>query len=188
MNATEEAGRNVYNENQKHRYLEYRKKTNDDIAPILLSIFRKTSKLEETYNKDIYDFSREQCEDLFYYLGLGTYSSIAFVYYSLCDYTDWCLSQGLVKDGMNHIRDIDYKNIGKYINRRITDSKIVTREDVLHYMTLLNNPRDSLFLLSCFEFGVGREYKDFLNMELKDIDEENHILHLLTRDVKIGFQ
>ena len=186
MCATEEAVKEIYNENQKNRYLEYRKKQNDDIIPILLSVFRKINTLEETYEKDMCNFTREQCEDLMYYLGLGTFSSIAFVYYSLCDYVDWCMFQGLVRDGMNHMRDIDYREIGKYINKRITDSKIVTREDVLHFTTLLNNPRDALFLLSCFEFGVGREYKDFLNMELKDIDEENHILHLLTRDVKIS--
>ena len=176
----------LYNSEQKKRYLEYRGKKSDDVPPLIKSIFHKTFGLESVYKKDVCDFNREQVEDLMFYLGLGTYSSIAFVYYTLIDYVDWCFGNGLIKDGMNHFRDIEYKDISKFINKRISDSKIISREDLLNHMWKLENPRDQIFLLSCFEFGVGKEYRDFLNMEMGDVDEENNILHLTTRNVKVS--
>lgn len=176
----------LYNRERKERYLKNREKTSADVPQIIKSLFHKTYGLENVYGKDVCDFNTEQVDDLMYYVGLGTYSSISFLYYCMIDYVDWCISEGLVKDGMNHFRDIDFNSLQKYINKKITDSKILTREQLLSQIELLNNPRDKVFLLSCFEFGVGREYVDFLEMEMKDIDRENHILHLKTRNVEIS--
>lgn len=176
----------LYNPDQKDRYLEYREKSSEDVPQMIRSIFHKTYGLEEIYKKDVADFNRESVDDLMFYLGLGTYASIAFFYYCLIDYVDWCIANGLVKDGMNHFRDIEYNSLSKYINKKITEAKILSRDDLLEQIDLLDNPRDRVFLLSCFEFGVGREYSDFLNMEMKDVDKANHILHLKNRDVEIS--
>lgn len=176
----------IYNEKQKERYLDYRKQTSDEVIPLLRSVFKKTGSLEELYHKDISLFNREQIEDLLYYLGLGTVASLAFVYYSLIDYVDWCLVNGLVFDGINHLREIEYANLGNYINKKLSSTKIFSRDEILRQIGYLNNPRDQVFLLSCFEFGVGTGYHDFLNMEMRDVDRENHILHLVSRDVKVS--
>ena len=176
----------MYNKQQKERYLLFREKKSTDVIPLIKSIFKKIGGIEKIYEKDVGDFNREQIEDLLYYLGLGTVSSIAFVYYCLTDYVDWCISEGLIKDGMNHLRDIEYNSLGNYINKNIASSKLLTREDVLNQLLVLNNPRDKLFLLSAFEFGVGAGYEDFLDMEMGDVEKENHILHLKTRNVIVS--
>lgn len=172
----------MYNEKQKDRYLQYK---NDEYSRLLESVFSRSDDLECLYGKDICNFGYEEVQDLMHFLNLGTYQAVCFFFYSYSNYVDWCLSEGLVKDNINHFRDIGFDVLPSFINKKLLEERTWDRQKVLNFTTQLENARDRLFLLSCFEFGVGRGYEDFLNIEMGDVDEEKLVLQLKTRNVKV---
>ena len=65
---------------------------------------------------DVYNFTRNQVEDLLYYVGAGTYYTASLYYYGYSQYVAWALTQGLVRDGQNHFNEIEYSTLPIYIN------------------------------------------------------------------------
>ena len=176
----------MYNEEQKDRYIKFKESTSAGSAHILRCIFNKSEKLEEINGNDVYNFTRSQVEDLLYYVGAGTYYTVSLYYYGYSQYVGWALTQGLVRDGQNHFNEIEYSTLPIYINKNIQKSVIITRDELFNIIMPLENPRDKLFMVSCFEFGVGEAYKDFLNMKWSDVDENNLTLQLQERRVKVS--
>lgn len=178
----------LYNEEQKERYLS---EVKDNYAPDVIvnirSLFNRVSEFEETLEKDVCNFSREEISNMY---SLLMYSS-KYVYSSvnsrLRAYVEWCLSQMLVNDGCNHFQEFSLDDFDKYINKRILANKYMDRETYEHILDGIPNPRDKFLIMCLYEFGKSQNFEDIFGMKIEDIDQEKGVIHLRSgRTVKVS--
>jgi hypothetical protein len=66
------------------------------------------------------------------------------------------------------------------------DRKIVDRKTVLKWTYELPNPKDQFILLSLFEYGKSKDFKDIVYASNADVDTKNKTLKLSDRTVSIS--
>lgn len=174
----------MFNPKRKTRYINW--KTNNTIVPdgSLERLFKKTESYERKNGKDVCNFVESEIVEFYKMLNTRSIGTITNLNSQLAQYTDWCLSQGLVADGQNHFRIIKRKDFEKCLNVAAIKKLIITREDLLKSIRPLVNPRDKFLILYFFEVGT-RNAKD--ELPVLTIDKiEGNVLHLLDRDVTIS--
>ena len=174
----------MYNKAQKARYLQdIEGKYAEDYILNLKSLFNKTEKFEEMFEKDVSLFSREDISNMY---SIFKYSS-AYTYSNtnsrLSAYCSWCNEQMLVPDGCNHFMEINFSDFAKYINMRLEKKKYISREELLEIVKNIENPRDSFLLMCLFEFGKSENYMDIYRMKIDDIDTQSKTVKLYSGKV-----
>lgn len=177
----------MYNESAKRSFINH-KDENVIIPPnVLENLFKKTEYFEEKYQKDVSCFTKMEAHTLMKYLGGFKVEHVKIHHSYLSQYTNWCLKKGLVPDGQNHFDEIKPGTFKDYVNKRVANSRIVTREEILDWTTKVRNPRDAFIILALFEYGnAANAYKDIWNVKLSDID--GNIIHLNGREAYISDQ
>lgn len=171
----------MYNFKRKIRYIQW--KTNNTIVPQggLERLFKKTENYERRNGKDICNFVEGEIISFYKMINTRSIGTITNLNSQLAQYTDWCLSQGLVTDGQNHFRMVKRKDFEKCLNVAAIQKLIITRKDLLEAIEPLINPRDKFLILYFFEVGT-RKAKDELPFLTSD-KIEGKTLHLKDRDV-----
>ena len=174
----------MYNQERKIRYIEY--KESNTITPLggLKRLFTMITAYEEKNQKDCCDFSESEIISFYKMLGTRSVGTIINHNSRLSLYTDWCLTQGLVKDGQNHYRMLKKTDFDACINSLAIQVIAFDREEWLNQLHGLINPRDQFIMLYLFEVGT-KNMTDYL----KDITIdwfEGNVLHLPDRDVTVS--
>lgn len=174
----------MFNPKRKTRYINW--KLNNTIVPngSLERLFKKTSLYEKKSNKDICNFVESEIVSFYKILNTRSIGTITNLNSQLAQYTDWCLSQGLVADGQNHFRVVKRKDFEKCLNVAAIKKLIITREDLLASIRPLVNPRDKFLILYFFEVGTRNAKEELPVLTINKI--EGNVLHLLDRDVIIS--
>lgn len=163
------------NSDRKQRYMEY-KYSKDVMAPrVLERLFASVEKYETRVNKDCCDFTSKEILTL---LTLNNDRSIAVInnkFSMLCDYAEWCLKEGLIKNGKNHYTEIDTEDLKKCLNKEKLKQSIVTKKEVYEAIEDLPNVRDRFIILAIFELGVKRHFEDIANVKLSDFIGDNKL-------------
>lgn len=174
-----------YNEDFKKRYLLEKARfvmTNNYIDVQ----FRKSSEMEYELDKDISNWTVYEIIEYYKLLNITSYESLMCINGIFSQYTQFCLENSMVKDNQNHFLECTSEVLSGCLNKSILDKKIVTKKTVLNWVDELPNPKDQFVLLSLFEFGKSKDYKDIVNVRTEDLDEKNNKLKLSDRDVNIS--
>ena len=155
----------MYNENIKQRYIEY--KTNLTIIPngYLERLFDKTKQFEIELNKDVCNFTYYEIMNMYKTWNENSYETLQVTNSHLSLYTQWCIEQSLVADAQNHFLEFSKDIFMSCVNNIINDKKIVTREQVLSWFKDLNNVSDRFMFLALFEGIKGEQYKELTNLK-----------------------
>lgn len=174
----------MYNQERKRRYIEYKENNTIVAVNILERLFNAIENYENKNNKDCCDFM--EMEILDFYKMLGTRSVDVIVNHNsrLSLYTDWCLSQGLVRDGQNHYRTLKLENFESCINSLGIHVLRFSRNEWLECISQLINPRDQFLLLYLFEIGTKDMYDHLMNITINWF--HGNVLHLPDREVKVS--
>jgi integrase len=178
----------VFNEEIKKMFMDnYDKSTQVS----LVHIFKKSSELEEMLKKDIYEFNREELDDLFMSFGSRSEVSVASRISVINKYIDFAIEQGFVPSGINLVKNFSgeeyYK---KYISKVAENRMILSKEDIKNLTygssAFCNNAQDAAIIVSLFVGGRGRQEKEFTleelrNLKWEDCNEENNTV-TFTRD------
>jgi hypothetical protein len=151
----------MYNEERKKRYINYKENNTIVAVNILQRLFDAIELFENSNHKDCCDFTETEILDFYKMLGTRSVDVIVNHNSRLSLYTDWCLSQGLVKDGQNHYRTLKLNNFESCINSLGIHVLKFTKEEWLESIQVLINPRDQFLLLYLFEVGTKNMY-DYL--------------------------
>ena len=158
---------------------------NEVLAPrVLERLFEKIDKYEQRVGKDCSEFSSKEALAYFTLNNDRSLSVITNKYSILSDYADWCLNNGLLRDGKNHYLEINMDALKKCVNKEKMKKSILTRREVLDGIENLQNPRDKFIILAIFEIGVKRHFEDIRNIKLSDFDDNNK-LNLGNRTVTV---
>lgn len=173
-----------YNEELKKRYIKEKEKLLSITSNYIDVQFRKSSELEHELDKDVSNWTVYEIIEYYKILNMTSFESLLCVNSILSQYTQFCLENNLVRDNQNHFLECTKEILAGCINKAILDKKIIDRETVLKWVDELPNPKDQFILLSLFEYGKSKDFKDIVNARPKDI--EGNKLKLSDRDATIS--
>lgn len=162
----------MYNEEQKNRYLAIRESKGLPIEPVKRT-FKVCDEFQIKLGKDLYDFTFVEIKDMYKTLNGRTIQSLRNRNSSLKLYTEWALSENLVKDRINHYSEMTTKDYEDCMNIVAINNRYLSKEDVYNILDLIVNPCDQFYLLALYE-GLGEGYnEDIVKLTLSDFDEDN---------------
>ncbi|WP_106768030.1 tyrosine-type recombinase/integrase [Paenibacillus faecalis] len=169
---------NLFNAEQKNMFL---KDLSSNTYTAYLRILTRAAKLEEQFEKDLYDFNIYEIERLIFYINPKTLSSVTSAVSIIQNYIRWAIAQDLRKDNLNPLDAIaGLKFYKKFID---TSNKLLFSSSEIEEITGgLVNYQDSAIVQAIFEGVNGKKYSEILNLTIHDIDEKNNEL-LLKNDI-----
>lgn len=172
-----------YNEERKKTYFQYLEDCTPGSTKSIVSIFKKTAKIEEQWNKDVCDFTIDEITKVLSSFNASSRNALSKNASILRTYTEWCCANKLSIDNINHYNEITINSLDKYVNKK--KAYIVSKEELYQFIQRLRNMSDRFLILALFE-GIGDEsIGELLQVELKDIDEDNMIITMPSGKKKI---
>ena len=173
-----------YNEELKKRYVNEKSKNLAVSGNYIDVQFRKTSEMEYELDKDVSNWTTYEIIEYYKILGLTSYESLLCLNSIFSQYTQFCLENSLVKDNQNHFLECTKEILISCINKAILDKKIIDRKTIIKWIDELPNPKDKFILLSLFEYGKSKDFKDIVYAQRKHIN--GNTLELSDRTVYIS--
>ena len=171
----------MYNEERKTEFLKsIVDQHSDEYLLTINSVFNKTEKFEEMFEKDLCDFSHEEIATMY---SMFSYGSVLIYNTFNCNakkYVAWCDEHMLIKDYINHFSEFGVRDYERYVDTRLESKKYLSRDDFEIMVQSLPNVRDQFLFRSLYEFGKSKNYVEITNMKLEDIDIKNQKVKLCT--------
>lgn len=188
-----EEEREYYNNEIKHRYIDWKKSNTTTPEGSLGRAFDICKPFEEKFGKDVYDFNQFEIIEMYKNYVWTSIDSLYNLNSRLALYGDWALSKMMVKTNINYFRVIDRQQLQQCIFQIIVEKSVITREQVLDLAKQLENPSDAFILLCLFEGICGKNNLEIALAESKNIvykNDFNITMHVTDgekeRDVKIS--
>lgn len=166
----------VYDQETKERFLDY----------IIIDkyprrwwerLFEKSVLLENKYNKDLYNFTTGQIQELYKLLNLSL-ESLIVLNINLTKYGDWASINGLLVDGQNHYNEFDTEMLNLCASKSGLKQSIVTRDEFNKMIKEFDNYQDKFIYYCLFEGIKGKGFCDVINLKVEDIDINNKMVNL----------
>lgn len=158
-----------YNRDIKLRFIKEKDKVPSVTTNFMDNQFRKSAETEALLGKDLCDWTTYEIIDYFKLMNISSYESLLIIKSLFANYTQFCLENNLVKDNQNHYLECTGEMLFGCLNKVIFENKIVDRETVLGWVNQLPNPRDQFVLLSLFEYGKSKDFKDIVNAKPENV-------------------
>lgn len=175
-----------YNEELKKRYVQEKEQFLTVTSNYIDVQFRKVSETEYEHNKDVSNWTVYEIIEYYKLLNLTSFESLMCLNSIFSQYTQFCLENSLVRDNQNHYLECTKEVLAGCINKAILDKKLISRNMVLKWVDELPNPKDQFILLSLFEYGKSKDFKDIVSASQSDLNKEDSTLKLFNRTIKIS--
>ena len=175
-----------YNEELKKRYIKEKEKSLAVASNYIDVQFRKVSEVEYELDKDTSNWTVYEIVEYYKLLNLTSFESLICLNSIFSQYTQFCLENSLVRDNQNHYLECTKEILSGCINKSILERKIVSRETVLKWIDELPNPKDQFVLLSLFEYGKSKDFKDTVYVSKENLNEKEKTLKLTDRTVSVS--
>ena len=150
-------------------------------------VFEKSNMFEKIKNKDLYSFTTPDIIEFYKFLDIGTITPLIIYNTNLVKYAQWALNENLIVDGQNHFDELTSDMLATCLNVTKTQQSILSYDT---FMDLINrkivNDQDKFIFFCLFEGIKGKNYQEIVDMKMADIDEDNLLVHLSSRDVGVS--
>ena len=167
----------MYNEEQKLRFLETVDQTKYSVG-FWDRAFRDS--LEEIKGKDLYDYTITDIRDLYGYLSSRSVERLKVLNYAYSSYTQWAIEQNLVKDRQNHYLEMTNDILVNCVDKNTIEGGIISREELLKAIQLLDNARDRYIILALYEGFKGKNFEEITKLQISDVDTKKKIATVCT--------
>lgn len=159
----------MYNEKDKLRFIS---SINVDQYPNYYwdALFAKSEAIEETYGKDLYNFSKKEIMSLYKYFDSKSFDFLRVTNFNLIKYIQWALQEALIIDGQNHYAELTAEEISGCVNKFGLDESIITKAQLFEILNRIVSARDQFILLALFEGIKGMNYCEIINANINDIN------------------
>lgn len=175
----------MFNEEFKKRFITI---YDTDTQKSLAYIFIKTSELEEMLQKDVYEFNREELDDLFMSFGCRSVDSVASKFSIIGKYIDFAIDEGFVPSRFNLVKNfVGQEYYRKYVSKVAEDRKILTKRDFDDLIEFCVNDQDKAMFLLIYNSARGRQIEEnpleeLRNLKWKDVDDKKNKILLKRND------
>jgi hypothetical protein len=133
---------------------------------------------EKKLDKDIYDFSYQEIDMLFYGLEAPALQSLEMQRSIYAKYVDFCIQEGFVKSGINWFSRFQGEDLRKYISVTMEKNRYMTFSNYKDLIHGCANPQDSICIALIYQGAMGESASEITNLTKYDIDYSNGILNL----------
>ena len=173
-----------YNKDLKKRYITECGKALHVNYSYIEKCFLMAAEYEEDYGKDLCDWTVYEITEYYKMLNVTSLEILLTRNSLFSMYTQFCLENNLVNDNQNHYLECSKEVLNGCINKAMLSKMIVDRETVLSWVEELPNARDQFIILSLFEYGTSKEFRDIVNAKPEDVSGNK--LKLSNRTVDIS--
>lgn len=186
----------IYNQERKMQFIQERKEK-ATISNNIMNIFELSSAIEESYGRDICEWTSNEIISFYKYYSTASVQSLVQLHNALTMYTNWCISNGMVSDNQNHYTEINSVMLCSCINFVALRKMIMSRDELLDLLKELPNYSDMFILLGIFE-GIPAKQGCMFNIKISNIngnkltlpdksvvtisDELKHIMHIAAEE------
>jgi len=163
----------MFNQEQKERYIAERESEVILAENMLNRLFKSTEPMETSLDKDVSCFTTEEIRNYYKIRNIKSFNVIANLNSQLSNYTQWCLQQNLLADGINHYLEFTQDILNKCVNKTAMDSAMMSKEEVHNIVQQLKNPREQFAILLLYETGKTKGFVNIFNARMTDIDFVN---------------
>lgn len=176
----------MYNKDRKELYIEVNEPRNQHLRQVASRLFTYAAMFEEKFGKDLADFSLKEITEYYKYLNVTSLESLMNTNSQCKLYTAWCVNQNLVGDLQNHYAEITKEILQPCLNKEMTESKIITWDELLELADELMNDHDKFLMFAFYEGIGGHEYEDFNNLRVDNFrkDGDDYIVALVNREIR----
>lgn len=136
-------------------------------------VFVKSKELEDSFEKDLYDFTGDEIELLLFSFNSANIATINTYVNILRKYTDYAISHGRKTSNINLYRTFRYNDFEKYLAKH--KLKYFEREDFLNIISEVYNPQDYATCLALFDGIAGADYSEFTNMTIEHLRQAEKV-------------
>ena len=161
-------GLQMYNEEFKKAYIQTVVKTgiNKTIEAAATQFFKQAEPVEEALQKDLSNFNITEILGLLKHFCTPSMETLMMGVSNFRRYTYYCIEQNMVNDGINHYEEVTNEMYLECINKSLSEDKIISREDLLKQVHLLENPVEKFVLFAVFEGLGGTGCMDLVDIQL----------------------
>lgn len=167
----------MINNEYKQSYIKNRNEQKVFSEHFLKKTFEKAGEYEDEYGKDLCNFTKEQILDMYKSFNINSLEGLLNVNSQFSIYTRQCIADNMVIDGQNHYDEIGSDQIINCINKNLLNQKLITREQLLQWISTLNNSSDAFIIMSLFEGLGGKNYREITRLQIKDFDKEKSMVY-----------
>ncbi|MCY9737549.1 site-specific integrase [Paenibacillus alvei] len=163
----------LYNEEVKHDFLQLYSKGSEDYYK---RIFEKSVVLENRLDRDLFDFTLEELEDLMFDLDPMTINAAQTNYSIISSYISFAIDKGYRTNSINSLKAMGSTWSEKFVDKskKLYFSSYEIDEIILN----LDNAQDAVIVSLLFHGVCGKEFSEIRNLTKHDLDLENNILTL----------
>lgn len=169
-----------YNLEIKNQFLS--KLVNEPTKKPYERVFKYSAVAESLYEKDLYDFSRDEIANILSDLNPTTPGIAKSNGRMISSYISWAIAKGFKKVNNNPLQTVDDEWLAKFVD---TDKKIYFSKDEIEMVEdNCKNAQDAVVLRLLFENVQGKELAEIRNLKMSDVNKELRILTLTNLDGK----
>lgn len=154
----------LFNSHLKQRFLETIE--DEDTRNTYSSKLKRAYDVEEKLNKDIYEFSRNEFDELLRTYSNRSYQSVYLNVSCLSLYVDFCIKEGFVPNRINCLDGFrETEVLWQYVDESAMEKNIISRKQLSDIQGRLRNARDVVVLELLF---LGVEPKEMEDLKIED--------------------
>lgn len=171
----------LYNRDLKQRFIsQYGESTQKN----LIYIFNISAQLEFSLGKDIYEFNREDLDNLFMAFDCESEASVASKFSIIGKYIDFAIEQGFVTSRINLVKNFSGEEYyGRYVSKIAERRKILDTKGLNDFENFCVNDQD-VAVIRLLRIGArGRQEKEnsleeLINIRIEDCDFNKNTITL----------
>ncbi len=141
---------------------------------------------EKILKKDLSHFNKDEIINLLGEFGSQSVKTVDSKRSYISQYINFAINENFLTTGINHASNINYDIIKSLVDQRALRNKYITEQELHMLIEDMVNPQDQALFLAIFEGVLGEKMCELLNLKISDIDKENCILKLITREKKVS--
>lgn len=136
-----------------------------------MHILTKGARTEEDFNKDIYEFTPYECDQLLFSFSASSEGMVFVLISCFKQYFDFCKLNNLDNiDELNYFATITgLETVRKYVNPTVIENKYITYEQLLEIEGLCINEQDAVIPELLFIGIKGESAEDLLGLDISQI-------------------
>lgn len=168
-----------FNQQLKEQFIQtYESSTQNNLR----YLFQKSYNFERLFNKDLFEFSTNELDQLFKSFSSISYHGMASRISIVIKYIDYCIRNGYSDNSLNLAKGFySREKQEEYVNKIAQDKKFIDEEQLKLIEDFCVNSQDALIFRLLFESVKGENLEELINLKISDCDFDSNTL-LLTKN------
>lgn len=156
-----------FNHFYKEQFMQSLQEESTSTIANYVSLFNKSKILEETFDKDLYNFDTSEIELLLYSFNSPSKNTLN-TYLNQCKrYTDYAIAHGHRVSNINLFKSFTYDSLKRYVN--VYKQKYYSIDDINEMLKDVYNIGDKALYMTIFEGIAGYIYSEISNIKEEDL-------------------